>query len=143
MLGVFASRIKMVSPEKALRGRDTGMPVPPEHAVLRTPLSGPWPAGYETAVFALGCFWGEEKAFWSLDGVYSTAVGYAGGFTPNPTYREVCSGRTGHTESVLVVFDPAERVGGRTSGCRRADRMPAGACRRPDGRRGRRPAEQP
>jgi peptide-methionine (S)-S-oxide reductase len=107
VLGLFASRMKLVSPEKALGGRDTEMPVPGRHAVLGTPLTGPWPAGFATAVFALGCFWGEEKTFWDLDGVYSTAVGYAGGYTPNPTYKEVCSGRTGHTESVLVAFDPS------------------------------------
>jgi peptide-methionine (S)-S-oxide reductase len=82
------------------------MPVPPRHAVLGTPLKGPFPDGLETAVLALGCFWGAEKDFWGLDGVYTTAVGYAGGVTPNPTYEEVCSGKTGHTESVLVVFDP-------------------------------------
>ena len=107
MLGLLASRLKMVSPERALPGRDTPMPVPARHAVLGTPLQGPWPAGYETAVVALGCFWGAEKTFWNLDGVYSTAVGYAGGYTPNPTYQEVCGYRTGHAESVLVVFDPA------------------------------------
>jgi peptide-methionine (S)-S-oxide reductase len=107
MLGLLASRMKLVTPERALRGRDTAIKVPPRHAVLGTPLSGPWPDGLETAVLALGCFWGAEQAFWNLDGVYSTAVGYAGGFTPNPTYKEVCSGRTGHAEAVLVVFDPA------------------------------------
>ena len=107
MLRLFASRLRMVTPGEALAGRDVEMPVPDRHAVLGTPLKGPWPAGYETAVLALGCFWGAEKDFWNLEGVYSTAVGYAGGFTPNPTYKEVCSGKTGHTESVLVIFDPA------------------------------------
>ena len=84
------------------------MPVPERHFVLGTPLTGPWPEGMQTAVFGLGCFWGAERKFWQTDGVYSTAVGYAGGFTPNPTYEEACSGRTGHAEVVLVVFDPAK-----------------------------------
>ncbi|WP_249009592.1 peptide-methionine (S)-S-oxide reductase MsrA [Conexibacter sp. DBS9H8] len=107
MLGLFSSKMVMVGPADALPGRDVEMPVPDRHAVLGTPLRCPWPAGLETAVLALGCFWGAEKTFWQLDGVYSTAVGYSGGFTPNPSYEEVCSARTGHTESVLVVFDPA------------------------------------
>jgi peptide-methionine (S)-S-oxide reductase len=84
------------------------MPVPPKHAVLGTPLKGEIPEGFQTAILALGCFWGAERDFWQLPGVYTTAVGYAGGYTENPTYEEVCSGRTGHTESVLVVFDPAK-----------------------------------
>ena len=95
------------SAEDALPGRNTAMPVPDKHAVLGTPLQGPWPEGLQTALFGLGCFWGAERAFWKLDGVYSTAVGYAAGHTPNPTYQEVCTGQTGHNEVVLVVFDPS------------------------------------
>ena len=87
-------------------GRAERMPVAPKHVVLGTPMVPPFPVGLETAVFGLGCFWGAERKFWQVKGVYSTAVGYAGGFTPNPTYEEVCSGLTGHTEAVLVVFDP-------------------------------------
>jgi peptide-methionine (S)-S-oxide reductase len=95
------------SAEEALPGRSTPMPVPDRHEVLGTPLTPPFPDGFQQAVFGLGCFWGAERKFWQADGVYTTAVGYAGGVTPNPTYEEVCSGRTGHTEAVLVVFDPA------------------------------------
>ena len=84
------------------------MPVPPAHFVNGNPLEGPWPAPLQTAVFGLGCFWGAERKFWEMDGVFSTAVGYAGGSTPNPSYEEVCSGMTGHTEVVLVVFDPEQ-----------------------------------
>jgi peptide-methionine (S)-S-oxide reductase len=92
---------------EALRGREAAMSVPERHAVLGTPLQGRFPAGLQEAVFGMGCFWGAEKKFWQIPGVYTTAVGYAGGITRNPTYQEVCSGRTGHAEVVLVVFDPA------------------------------------
>ena len=98
--------LDLPTPDDALPGRDRAMPVPARHDVLGTPLVPPFPAGLEQAVFGLGCFWGAERKFWQLDGVYTTAAGYAGGFTPNPTYEEVCSGLTGHTEVVLVVFDP-------------------------------------
>ena len=98
---------RMPGPEGALPGRDEAMPVPGRHAVLDTPLRPPFPEGLEQAVFGMGCFWGAEKVFWQASGVYTTAVGYAGGYTPNPTYEEVCSGRTGHAEVLLVVFDPA------------------------------------
>ena len=101
-------KLDLPTPEAALPGRDAEMPVAARHIVLGTPLKGPWPAGLETAVFGMGCFWGAERLFWRLPGVYSTAVGYAGGVTPNPSYEEVCSGGTGHTEAVLVVYDPKE-----------------------------------
>jgi len=97
---------EMVTAEDALPGRDQAMPVAPAHTVLGTPLAPPFPDGLRQAVFGMGCFWGAERIFWQAEGVYTTAVGYAGGFTPNPSYQEVCSGRTGHTEVVLVVFDP-------------------------------------
>ncbi len=97
---------EMIDAAEALPGRATEMPVPERHAVLGTSLVPPFPEGIETAVFAMGCFWGAEKRFWETPGVHSTAVGYTGGFTPNPTYEEVCSGLTGHAEAVLVAFDP-------------------------------------
>jgi peptide-methionine (S)-S-oxide reductase len=97
----------IVTADRALPGRPTPLPVSATHAVLGTPLHGPWPAGLEIAVFGMGCFWGAEKMYWKIPGVYSTAVGYAGGFTRNPTYEETCTGMTGHTEAVQVVYDPA------------------------------------
>ena len=97
----------MPTSDEALPGRTAAMPVPAKHYVTGNPIQGPWPAGIETAVFGLGCFWGAERIFWQTPGVYSTAVGYAGGFTPNPTYQETCTGKTGHNEVVLVAFDPA------------------------------------
>jgi peptide-methionine (S)-S-oxide reductase len=99
--------IEMPDRESALPGRNTPMQVVNRHLVLGTPLTPPFPEGYEKIVVGMGCFWGAERMFWRTPGVYTTAVGYAGGFTPNPTYEEVCSGRTGHTEAVLAVFDPA------------------------------------
>jgi peptide-methionine (S)-S-oxide reductase len=100
-------KTNMIDPADALPGRDRPIPVPERHDVLGTPIAPPFPDGLEQAVFGMGCFWGAERVFWQAPGVYTTAVGYAGGITPNPTYEEVCSARTGHTEAVLVVFDPA------------------------------------
>jgi peptide-methionine (S)-S-oxide reductase len=98
----------MPTPEEALPGRAVKMPVPDKHYVLGNVLSPPFCAGLQQAMFGLGCFWGAERCFWETEGVYTTAVGYAGGYTPNPTYKEVCSGMTGHNEVVLVVFDPTK-----------------------------------
>jgi peptide-methionine (S)-S-oxide reductase len=102
-----SKKIELPTPEQALPGRAVEMPTAAKHTVLDTPLRGPWPLGLRIAVFGMGCFWGAERIFWRLPGVYSTSVGYAGGRTPNPTYEEVCSGRTGHTEAVQVVYDPS------------------------------------
>jgi peptide-methionine (S)-S-oxide reductase len=103
----FGKSLEMPAPGKALPGRATAIPTAEEHFINHHPLKGPYPAGSEKAMFGLGCFWGAERKFWELkDGVYVTAAGYAGGATPNPTYEEVCTGRTGHNEVVLVVFDP-------------------------------------
>jgi peptide-methionine (S)-S-oxide reductase len=96
----------MPSPDEALPGRSEPMPVPEKHFVNGNPMTPPFPDGLQRAVFGMGCFWGVERKFWQLEGVYTTAAGYSAGFTPNPTYREVCSGMTGHNEVVLVVFDP-------------------------------------
>src|SRR3954466_6389747 len=104
----FREKTKMIDAERALPGRDSELAVPERHFVLGTPLKPPFPDGMQTAVFGMGCFWGAERKFWEADGVYTTAVGYAGGYPPNPSYEEVCSGSTGHTEAVLVVFDPAK-----------------------------------
>ncbi|HKB24026.1 MAG TPA: peptide-methionine (S)-S-oxide reductase, partial [Methylomirabilota bacterium] len=102
----YSKKIAMPARDQALPGRNERMPVPEKHFVNANPLVPPFPAGTELAMFGLGCFWGAERKFWQLDGVYTTAVGYAGGSTRNPTYREVCSGATGHTEAVLVGYDP-------------------------------------
>lgn len=99
-------KTEMPTPEQALRGRSEAMQVPELHYVNGNPLSPPFPSGMSMAMFGMGCFWGAEKKFWELEGVYSTSVGYAGGFTPNPTYQEVCTGLTGHNEVVRVVYDP-------------------------------------
>jgi len=104
----WQKKLHMPSPEQALPGRAEAMPVPEAHFVNGNPLRPPFPDGYAQAMFGLGCFWGAERCFWQTEGVFSTAVGYAGGLTPNPTYEEVCSGLSGHNEVVLVVFDPLQ-----------------------------------
>ena len=105
---LLRAKTRMIDPERALPGRDRAMPVAAHHAVLGNPITPPWPTGHQEAVVGMGCFWGAERLFWETEGVWTTAVGYAGGYTPNPTYEEVCSGSTGHTEVVRVVWDPAK-----------------------------------
>src|SRR5919197_3949052 len=105
----FREKTKMIDPERALPGRDKPIAVQDDHFVLGNPIVPPFPEGFESAVFGMGCFWGAERLFWEAPGVWTTAVGYAGGYTPKPTYEEVCSGSTGHAEVVLAVLDP-ERV---------------------------------
>jgi peptide-methionine (S)-S-oxide reductase len=107
MFDRYAHKTEMPHPDRALPGRSAVMPVPERHFVLGSPLSPPWPDGAEEALFGLGCFWGAERKFWQVEGVISTQVGYAAGYTPNPSYEEVCSGQTGHNEVVRVIFDPA------------------------------------
>ncbi len=104
----FTKKVEMPTPDLALKGRAEKMDVPSKHTVLGTPLDGPFADHLQFAMFGMGCFWGAERKFWQLEGVYSTAVGYAAGYTPNPTYHEVCSGKTGHNEVVRVVYDPAK-----------------------------------
>ena len=109
MLNLFAKKLRVPSSSEAITGRDHAIPTAETHFVNGRPLKGPYPQGIETAVFGMGCFWGAERKFWQAgEGVYVTAVGYAGGATPNPTYQETCSGLTGHTEAVLVAFDPTK-----------------------------------
>jgi peptide-methionine (S)-S-oxide reductase len=106
-MGLFSTTAGLPTPESTLPGRDAAMPLTNRHYVNGNSIQEPFPDGLEVAVFGLGCFWGAERCFWKLDGVYATAVGYAGGYTPNPTYQEVCSGQTGHNEVVRVIYDPA------------------------------------
>ena len=108
MWTVSPAKLRLPRPDEALPGRAATMPVAPTHAVLGNPMTRPFPGGIATAMFGLGCFWGAERKFWQTAGVWTTAVGYAGGLTPNPTYEEVCSGKTGHNEVVLVGFDPTQ-----------------------------------
>ena len=108
MAWFYQKQIELPSPEKALQGREMRVPVPEMHFVNGNPLEPPFPDGLDMALFGMGCFWGAERVFWQAPGVYTTAVGYAAGYTPNPTYEEVCSGRTAHNEVVLVVFDPSQ-----------------------------------
>ena len=105
---VFGAKLSLPTPEQALPGRSQAMPVPPEHFVNGRPLKPPFPVGMRLVQFGMGCFWGAERRYWETPGVFTTAVGYSGGHTPNPTYEEVCSGRTGHSETVQVVYNPAE-----------------------------------
>lgn len=108
-MGIFGrDKTTMISPDEALPGRDQQMPVTDRHVVLGTPMQGPWPEGHEVLYVAMGCFWGAERIFWQIPGVHSTAVGYMGGWTNNPSYEETCTARTGHTEAVQVVYDPAQ-----------------------------------
>ncbi len=107
-MALWSRKLEVPDAEGALPGRSQAMPVAPAHAVLGTPMTSPFPDGFKHIVVGMGCFWGAERIFWQLPGVYTTAVGYAGGITPNPSYEEVCSGMTGHTEAVLAVFDPAQ-----------------------------------
>ncbi len=107
-MALWSRKLEVPDAEDALPGRSQTMPVAPAHVVLGTPMTPPFPDGFKHIVVGMGCFWGAERIFWQLPGVYTTAVGYAGGITPNPSYEEVCSGMTGHTEAVLAVFDPAE-----------------------------------
>jgi peptide-methionine (S)-S-oxide reductase len=105
-MNFWRKKTDLVTADTALKGREAAIPTSERHLITGNPLKGPYPAGFETAIFAMGCYWGAERKFWQLPGVWATAVGNAGGFTPNPTYEEVCSGQTGHAEAVLVVYDP-------------------------------------
>ncbi|MFT5531502.1 MAG: peptide-methionine (S)-S-oxide reductase [Candidatus Poriferisodalaceae bacterium] len=107
-MALWSRKPEMPTAETALAGRETSMPVPEQHEILATPLKPPFPGGLQRLVVGMGCFWGAERIFWQIPGVYSTAVGYTAGITPNPTYEETCSGLTGHNEAVLVVFDPTK-----------------------------------